>query len=332
MSSVDVIVPCYRYAHFLREAVTSVLSQRGPAVRVLILDDTSPDDTPDVAAALMSEDSRVSYVRHVTNQGHIRTYNEGIEWVSANYYLLLSADDYILPGALKRAVDLLDQNPDMGFAFGNALELNEHGATKPVRPLEQDRVSTSLAMSGPEFIRKSGAWNMVPTPTAVIRTSLQKQCGGYNVDLPHSGDMEMWLRLAARGSVGFVSAEQAVYRRHSANMSTAYAVDSWLPDVSQRRLAIERFYSESGHLLADAPTLRASTLYALARETVGYAGGAFDSGASALSMRLADYAVETSPQVKRSRQWYQLRAKRLLGPRLWALLRRRDRTVIGQTN
>ncbi len=77
MPSVDVIIPCYRYADFLAESVGSVLATEGCDVRVLILDDASPDHTPAVAEALRKADSRVEYVRHATNRGHIATYNEG---------------------------------------------------------------------------------------------------------------------------------------------------------------------------------------------------------------------------------------------------------------
>lgn len=49
MSSVDVTVPCYRYAHFRRESVESVLTQR----------------------------ERVTYVRHAVNKGHMATYDDG---------------------------------------------------------------------------------------------------------------------------------------------------------------------------------------------------------------------------------------------------------------
>src|SRR5262245_9653241 len=93
MSSVDVIVPCYRYGHFLRECVESVLTQSHKHVRVLILDDASPDNTSEIGAELAREDPRVGLVRHQFNKGHIATYNEGIDWVSADYMLLLSADD-----------------------------------------------------------------------------------------------------------------------------------------------------------------------------------------------------------------------------------------------
>jgi len=105
VSSVDVFVPCYRYGHFLRECVESVLSQTDVSVGVLIIDDASPDNTAEVATALVNEDPRVSFIRHAENKGHIATYNEGIEWASADYMLLLSADDYLLPGALSRAVE-----------------------------------------------------------------------------------------------------------------------------------------------------------------------------------------------------------------------------------
>jgi glycosyltransferase involved in cell wall biosynthesis len=57
VSSVDVIVPCYRYGHFLRQSVESVLAQRDISVRVLIIDDASPDCTAEVATQLSSEDS-----------------------------------------------------------------------------------------------------------------------------------------------------------------------------------------------------------------------------------------------------------------------------------
>src|SRR6516165_7020222 len=120
MSSVDVIVPCYRYGHLLRECVESVLTQSLKHVRVLILDDASPDNTSEVGAKLEREDSRVTLVRHHVNKGHIATYNEGIDWVSADYLLLLSADDYLLPGALDRAAALLDAHPEVGFVFGRA--------------------------------------------------------------------------------------------------------------------------------------------------------------------------------------------------------------------
>jgi Glycosyl transferase family 2 len=74
VSSVDVVVPCYRYGHFLRECVESVLNQSGVNVRVFIIDNASPDNTAEVSAALVNEDPRVGFIRHSENKGHIPTY------------------------------------------------------------------------------------------------------------------------------------------------------------------------------------------------------------------------------------------------------------------
>src|SRR5689334_1546671 len=114
MSRVDVIIPCYNYARFLRGCVESALRQTGVDVRCLIIDDCSPDDTRAVGEALCAENpGRVEYRRHEKNQGHIATYNEGIEWVSGDYVLLLSADDMLIQGALARATRLMDAHPDV---------------------------------------------------------------------------------------------------------------------------------------------------------------------------------------------------------------------------
>ena len=63
MSTVDVIIPCYRYGHFLRECVDSVLTQAGVGVRILIINDASPDNTGEVAAELAKGDTRIKIGR-----------------------------------------------------------------------------------------------------------------------------------------------------------------------------------------------------------------------------------------------------------------------------
>ena len=211
MSSVDVIVPCYRYGHFLRQCVESVLTQSLQNVRVLIIDDASPDSTAEVAADLVRDDPRVTFVRHSVNKGHIATYNEGIEWASADYMLILSADDYLLPGALSRAADLMDAHSEVGFTFGNVIERSDSGTETPVKcVVDATKNSGRRILGGLELIELSGPGNIVSTCTAVVRTELQKRLGGYRRELPHAGDMEMWLRFAAHASVGFVSSFQGI--------------------------------------------------------------------------------------------------------------------------
>ena len=58
----------------------------------------------------------------------------------------------------------------------------------------------------------------------MARTSLHKKIGGYRRELPHTGDMELWMRIGVHASVGILDAEQAYKRSHGQNMQVAYTV------------------------------------------------------------------------------------------------------------
>lgn len=315
MSSVDVVVPCFRYGHFLRECVESVLTQSGPELRVLIIDDASPDSTAEVTQELVRSDPRVEYHKHTSNEGLIVTANEGIAWARADYMLLLSADDYLLPGAIKRSADLMDDYPSVAFTFGGAVVLDELGT----RSRHRMGVGTRThVLSGLDFIVLNGARNIVLSPTVVVRTSLQKRLGGYLADLPYASDMEMWLRLAAHGDVGVIAADQAVYRAHSANMSREPSREQ---DLLQRKAAIEHFLDSSAARLTNAADFRAWMNHMLALEAVRCASAAFNEGAIESSARLSKLAVSIDPSVQRSRRWWFLACKKVLGLRGWQLVR-----------
>lgn len=318
MSSVDVIVPCYRYGNFLRQCVESVLSQDIEGVRVLIIDDASPDNTAEVATVLARQNPSITFVRHITNQGHISTYNEGISWASSEYMLLLSADDYLLPGALRRSVKLMEANSRIGFTFGNVFELGTGCKARQLEhEIEIDAKLGSRILKGPEFINISGPSNIVPTPTAVVRTRLQKRIGGYCQELPHSGDLEMWLRFAAHADVGVLKAYQAVYRRHSSNMSLSYTTRGWLPDLEQRKLAFDVFFERHAHLLPDRHRVQRRLLWSLGCCAVGFASEAFNRGETHDADRLCSFALGVSPRVKFSLPWMKLACKRGLGAKWW---------------
>lgn len=321
MSSVDVIVPCYRYGHFLRECVESVLAQSISDVRVLIIDDASPDNTAEVGTELARRHSRVIFSRHTVNKGHIATYNEGIDWVSADYLLLLSADDYLLPGALSRSTKLMDSHPEVGFTFGKAIDLAAGGTVCQIKMTVNDRYDgVPRILAGRKFIELSGSRNLVPTATAVVRTRVQKRVGGYRHELPHTGDMEMWLRLAAHASVGSFEEYQAVYRRHADNMSHGYYEGYYLLDLYQRKAALDSFIQCCGYALENPQQLHGRMLWSLGCEAIGLASAAFNDGEMAASNQLSQFAVSICPEVKRSLPWTKLACKRRLGCRGWRAL------------
>ena len=189
MTSVSVLVPCYNYGHFLEDAVTSVLDdQEGVDVRALILDDASPDDSADMARKIAARDPRVEVTVHTANIGNIATYNEGLlDWADGDYCVLVSADDRLTPGALRRARDLLDTHPGVGFVYGLSLWFR-HDAPLPSA---RTRVRGWSVWPGQWWLERRfrQAENPITSPEVVVRTSLQKRVGGYDARLPH---LETW--------------------------------------------------------------------------------------------------------------------------------------------
>jgi glycosyltransferase involved in cell wall biosynthesis len=320
MSSVSVVIPCYCYGRYLEDAVRSVLDdQPGVDVRVLVIDDASPDDSAEVARAIAARDARVEVRVHPVNRGHIATYNEGLlGWADGDYSVLLSADDRLTPGALVRATALLDAHPEVGFVYGNVLWF-EDGA-----PLPEARSGGRgwSVWSGRRWLegRFRHAQSGISSPEVVVRTSLQKQLGGYDARLPHLADTHLWLRLAAHADVGYLrGVDQAYYRRHSHNMSVAYTP---LLTLLQYRLAYQSVLELHGDLLPARDHLSDMVHRKLAWEALLAAARAYDRGRTAQTPveELVAFALETWPGAARLPLYRTLQWRRRVGPRLMRYL------------
>ncbi len=324
MSTVGVVVPCYRYGHLLRESVGSVLDQPGVDVRVLIIDDASPDDSADRARELAAEDPRVDVAVHPDNRGHIRTYNEGLlEWCDTDYAVLLSADDMLTPGALRRAVDFLDATPSAGLVYGHYVRFD--GVTD--RPPARTGTPSRRLYDGQAWLRRRFAHGngCMASPEVVVRTKIQQDVGGYDPELPHTGDIEMWMRFAARADMGYLrGVDQAFYRVHDASMSTSFYADGGLGDLRQRWAAYQAFLRKDGELLNDRERMERTIRRRIARDALWRACRALDGARADREPveELVAFAMDTYEGASRLSEYRGLRWRRAVGDRVSPTLRR----------
>jgi glycosyltransferase involved in cell wall biosynthesis len=315
---VDVIVPCYNYARYLRTCVDSLLSQEGVGVRVLILDDHSTDSSPDIGIALARQDDRVTFRRHVRNHGHIATYNEGLAWVQAPYLLLISADDLLVPGALARATSVLEAHPAVTMVHGRQIAFRG----EPTLPADAATPGVTVT-DGAEFIDAlcTAADNPVATPTVVCRTAVQRLVGGYEPTLPHTADLEIWLRFASFGHVARLDACQAFKRGHERNMQHAY-VHRAAGDLLERRAAFEMFLDRPECHVINREGLKARVTQALAMAAFWRGTELFELGMTAEADKLWGLAAEMDPALPGRREWKRMQMKRRIGPGLWRRVNR----------
>jgi glycosyltransferase involved in cell wall biosynthesis len=311
---VDVVVPCYKYGHYLPGCVHSILSQEGVQVRVLVIDDCSPDDSFEVAEQLAAADPRVNIRRHDVNKGHIETYNEGLlGWADGDYTVLISADDLLAPNALRRAVQIMEADPGIGLVYGPAPYFQSNDDL----PTSAREAHWYSRWGGSEWIdgRCRNAFNVISSPEVVVRTSVQHATGPYRPDLPHAGDLEMWLRVASRCDIAYVrGAPQAFYRVHDKSMQNS-VFRGFTTDLWQRRAVFESFFDDCGNRVADAARLHAKARRALARQALWHAVRAYDrDDLEKIPVdRLVEFALETLPDATSTAEYHALRRRQRLG-------------------
>lgn len=303
---VSVIVPCYNYGHFLPMCVGSVLEQPGVEVDVLIIDDASTDGSGAVAEALSERDSRIRFEKHFVNRGHIATYNEGLEKAQGDYVLLLSADDLLTPGSLVRSVALMEAFPSVGLVYGRPLTFLDK------LPPAKTAVQSWSVWPGERWIRYQAKRGMsiIFSPEAVMRTSVQRRAGNYRKDLPHTADLEMWLRIASVSDVGRVNGADQGFRREHPNSMMQTSYSTVLADLRERLRAYDTFVSESAFRADRGERLRQAYRRAMAIEALDWAASQARCGADGTSTdQYVAFARQIYPAFERLSSWNEYRIR-----------------------
>ncbi len=215
---VSFVVPCYKLAHLLAECVNSMLSQTYDDFEVLIMDDCSPDNTPEVAQSF--NDPRVKHIRNEPNLGHLRNYNKGISLAQGKYVWLISADDRLrVPYVLERYVRLMEQHPEAGFACCPGMELENGQETRVAKySIHADH---DTIFRGHEFLRRLLTCNSVIAASGMVRRACYKQLGSFPLDLPYAGDWYLWCLFALYHDVAYLAEPMVNYRGHELSMTSS---------------------------------------------------------------------------------------------------------------
>ena len=186
--TVSVVIPVYRQAEFLADAVRSVLAQTHADVEAIVVDDASPDSPADVLSAF--RDERLRLVAHDANRGLSAARNTGFTASTGELVAFLDADDYFHPEKVARHVDFFQRRPDVDCAYNARWQLR-HGVTT-VRELSRPPAACgldALVMGFP----------FAPSDM-VIRRRRFEQVGMFDERLVHySEDLDINCRLALSG-------------------------------------------------------------------------------------------------------------------------------------
>lgn len=198
---VSVVVTCFNYGHHLREAVESVLAQTFRSWEVVIVDDGSTDETPEVAAKLQADYPRhaIRVIRQANSGKPALARNRGITESHGRYILCLDADDKLSPDFLEACVSVLEANPKVSIAYP---EVQKYGESCKFEP--------HPAYSFEMLCR----FNFI-TLTTVFRRQAWEDVGGFASHVGYE-DWDFWISCGERGHFGqHVPVALSWYRIHT---------------------------------------------------------------------------------------------------------------------
>jgi len=227
---ISVCIPTYNRAAYVGEAIKSALNQTLKDFELIILDDGSTDNTTKVISKF--KDPRIKFYKNDKNTGMVPAWNKAVSLASGKYITVLHSDDRYLPGFLEEQSKLLDENPDVGFAFSACRIIDENGDLRWVHKWKKfthfglfktakDRKTQIL--KGEKLIKELIFNNFIRFPTVMIRRECYDKVGMYTDKFRFGMDWFMWMQIALHYKVAYSDKALADYRKHS-GADTSYLV------------------------------------------------------------------------------------------------------------
>lgn len=224
-SLVSIIVPCYNQAHFLDDALQSVLDQTYIHWECIIVNDGSPDNTESIAKQWCDKDSRFSYL-YKENGGLSSARNLGLVNAQGDYIQFLDSDDCIAKTKLELSLHQLNlaKNKDVKVAISNFRMFvdNPKNTTVPYCNLNSNLFNFESVLC---------QWEesfTIPIHCGFFDSSLFERFK-FPENLKAKEDWVMWVSLFHKGcNTVFIDEPLALYRRNPDGMTMTKDV---LPDL-----------------------------------------------------------------------------------------------------
>jgi len=186
---VSVLMSVYNGMPYLEQAVQSILDQNFTNFEFLIVDNASNDSSRELIHGF--NDPRIRLIENSNNIGPPRALNKALRLAQGTYLARMDADDVALPSRLCKQVEFMESHPDYSAIGTQRRIINQLGKPQysPPVPATQDDLLWRILFTSP-FAHSS----------VMMRRDIVSDSGGYNEDLRHAADYELWSRLLKQGS------------------------------------------------------------------------------------------------------------------------------------
>jgi glycosyltransferase involved in cell wall biosynthesis len=201
---VSIVLPTYNGSKYLREAIESCLGQTYQAWELILVDDCSSDETPDIIAEYCRRDRRVRSIRHEVNKKLPQALNTGHAAARGDYLTWTSDDNRYRPAAIEEMTRFLQEHPAVGVVYADCVLIDDTGRYMRDFP--------ALPASRLAYVDALGA-------CFLYRRSVYETLGGYDVELFLAEDYEYWLRAYREFELAPLHKVLYEYRWHTGSLT-----------------------------------------------------------------------------------------------------------------
>ncbi len=205
MDRFSVIIPAYNAASTIGRAVESVMRQTQPAHEIIVVDDGSTDDT---AASLERYQDHIKLLRQ-PNGGVGAAHNTAIAKATGEFVVLIDADDEWEPTRLQRIGEYAKAHPDIDLITTEARVMFPDGTSK-LYYADGGREFPDSSRQVEAILRRNFIYG-----GAAVRLEAMRRVGGFDVEAPHQGEYEVWVRLLVSGSRAGLVRDPLCFYHHS---------------------------------------------------------------------------------------------------------------------
>ena len=202
--AISVVMGVCNNAATLRAALESILSQTGPALEFIVVDDGSTDGTAAILDEAAKKEPRLKVV-HKKNEGLTRALIDGCALATAPWIARQDADDVSLPGRLAALLDLARRQPEAVLLASSAWCVGPKG----------ERLRLASCTPDPELARAQVLDLGIGPPahgSTMFSRAAYEAVGGYRDCFYYGQDSDLWMRLAERGGVAYLAEPFYAYR------------------------------------------------------------------------------------------------------------------------
>lgn len=207
VSKVTALITSYKHERWLNECVDSALAQTHKDLEIIVVDDNSPDSSPDI---LRSYGDHIRLQLNSQNRGTYGVLDQALEMATGEFVAVLNSDDVWEPEKIERQIAGMGEAV---LSYTGGIFIDDDGREIHGKPMGW---APPTELPEHHFARLIEN-NYIIASSAVLRTNVAREVGGFCDGFKNVGDWNMWLKMAERGSFSFAEGELTKYRIHGSN-------------------------------------------------------------------------------------------------------------------